>query len=90
MIFLSIGGDHRITIAVQRIDRSRLGGMTKVSATADPNRYQIYLKPPISRRLEGRACLDHRISITDSQNSFQNQFLKALVRQRVLKVSNLA
>ena len=57
--------------------------------TAQLGRYP-YLKPPILRRSEGRSRLNDRISIADSQNSFQNQLLKALVRQRVLKVSNLA
>ena len=61
----------------------------RLSASAEHDRYA-YLKPPILRRSVGRLRLDDRISITDSQNSFQNQFLKALVRQRVLEVSNLA
>gem|GEM_PF-6906322 len=60
----------------------------RLLAAAQPERYASQ-KPPILRRSEGRSRLDDRISITGSQNSFQNQFLKALVRQRVLKVSNL-
>ena len=41
-------------------------------------------------KVGGRSRLEDRISIVDSKNSFQSQFLKALVRQRVLKVLNFA